>query len=207
MPKKKSTTAAVKPVKISGNFSVDNDQTMYLIHYNEIYKYTNEDGDIKADKDIRPEERAEFEYDQELSQASYMAFKEKLIKALLAKFPSLTTNTSVTVKNALPIVENKLFAVLLKDNEWSLAVQIVSLPDGNKGLQTQMLPSFTIGLRDVLLDLTEAVYVRTSTFSVEQVTKDNLSLLGTTVITKNEDKDFPTEDGDYELDPDGNSVI
>ena len=207
MPKKKSTTAAVKPVKISGNFSVDNDQTMYLIHYNEIYKYTNENGDIKADKDIRPEERAEFEYDQELSQASYMAFKEKLIKALLAKFPSLTTNTSVTVKNALPIVENKLFAVLLKDNEWSLAVQIVSLPDGNKGLQTQMLPSFTIGLRDVLLDLTEAVYVRTSTFSVEQVTKDNLSLLGTTVITKNEDKDFPTEDGDYELDPDGNSVI
>ena len=207
MPKKKSTTAAVKSVKISGNFSVDNDQTMYLIHYNEIYKYTNENGDIKADKDIRPEERAEFEYDQELSQASYMAFKEKLIKALLAKFPSLTTNTSVTVKNALPIVENKLFAVLLKDNEWSLAVQIVSLPDGNKGLQTQMLPSFTIGLRDVLLDLTEAVYVRTSTFSVEQVTKDNLSLLGTTVITKNEDKDFPTEDGDYELDPDGNSVI
>ena len=207
MPKKKSTTAAVKPVKISGNFSVDNDQTMYLIHYNEIYKYTNENGDIKADKDIRPEERAEFEYDQELSQASYMAFKEKLIKALLAKFPSLTTNTSVTVKNALPIVENKLFAVLLKDNEWSLAVQIVSLPDGNKGLQTQMLPSFTIGLRDVLLDLTEAVYVRTSTFSVEQVTKDNLSLLVTTVITKNEDKDFPTEDGDYELDPDGNSVI
>ena len=207
MPKKKSTTAAVKPIKISGNFSVDNDQTMYLIHYNEIYKYTNENGDIKADKDIRPEERAEFEYDQELSQASYMAFKEKLIKALLAKFPSLTTNTSVTVKNALPIVENKLFAVLLKDNEWSLAVQIVSLPDGNKGLQTQMLPSFTIGLRDVLLDLTEAVYVRTSTFSVEQVTKDNLSLLGTTVITKNEDKDFPTEDGDYELDPDGNSVI
>lgn len=191
---KKNTKKEQKPVRINGNISVDNNQTMYLVSYADLYKFINsETGEIKLQREIPADEIDKYEYDEDLSQMNYNQFKDNLAEKLIQKFPSLTTDTTFDAKNTRTLVQNKLFAVLLRDNEWSLAVQISSIPDGNKGLQTQMLPSFTNGLREILLNQFDEIYVRTGSFTTQPINK-NTTFEENKVLTLNEDNDFPVEE-------------
>lgn len=178
---------ALKP-SAKMNVSVNYNEGLYYVDYKDLYMYH----EIKNPTNIIPESKlpagheAEYEFDQDMTQVKYDAFRQKLTDHMVQHFPSMKAADQDTfadrAKKKRIIVGNQLFNVILEDNTWSIAVELKLAPKGNKGLQTQMFPSFLAGLRVGLFNQFETLYVRDGSWSAIPIDKTAPANIGNTYI-------------------------
>lgn len=159
------------------NISVNYNEGLFYVDYKNIHMYqekTNPNhiiSGIELDK-TNPDN---YEFSEELMQLCYEWFRTKLTQSLCNRFPSMIAAGPDEFKDKRQtkriLAYNELFEIIVEDNDWSLAVELKQIAKGNKGLQTQMFPSFLEGLRQSLFEQFDTLYVRTGSWSTEKITK------------------------------------
>lgn len=166
-------------MKARMNISVNYNEGLFYVDYHDIYMYheaTNPSNVIPESK-IPAGQEDKYIYDPDMTQAKYEGFRKKLTDYLTSHFPSMTGVTEDSfqdkAKKKRIIAQNELFAIILEDNIWSIAVELKHLTKANKGLQTQMFPSFLEGLRKGLFEQFDTLYVRNGSWSAAPITIDS----------------------------------
>lgn len=134
-----------------GIWYVDRD---YLDCY--ISKYADEHGEceLKMLHDMKLSDFADFDYEEFVSEENYRDFLYEFKNQMEEKFPNFVS-TGDEFGTAL---ENNLFEIQIKDNEWSYAVCLIQKEDdyyGNSlsGLQKRHYQNYLNGMKDVLLGM------------------------------------------------------
>lgn len=99
----------------------------------------------------------EFEYDETGSWLCYEDFKANLKAELKSKFKSLRDTDEWIDRYQHAILENDLFYIVLEDNEWSVAVELIQKEDPYSdkllGLQLGLYQKYLSGIKNTILDL------------------------------------------------------
>lgn len=124
-------------------------------------------------KELTIENSSQYEYDQDESQQFFDDTINNIKTQLMKKFKSLKETNHWNGRRKHVILESDSFEIALEDNEWSIAFELLMKPDGNAGLKKNNAKSFGKGLRDILLDNFEKIYIRTSAWTCGKVTKES----------------------------------
>jgi len=88
--------------------------------------------------------------------------KAEIMDRLIRRFPSLQKSSGWLgrYRSQEILLENNLFYVVVEDNEWSMAVELLQKEDpymSLEGLQKRHYSTYLKGIRDVLLELFESI--------------------------------------------------
>ena len=153
------------------NVSVNYNEGLFYVDYKDIFMYheIKNPSNYVVESKIPKGHESEYEYDADMTQANYDAFRKKLTKYMTTNFPSIQETAADTfsdrAKKKRIIAKNKLFEIVLEDNIWSVAVELKRIKKAKTGLQTQMFPSFLAGLRKGLFEQFSTIYVRDGSWS------------------------------------------
>lgn len=124
--------------------------------YLEVYTKVSDADEEPATKllgELSYEEMNEYEFDYELSEDFYEDFIFNFKENMKKRFKSLNS----TKETFGTVLENKLFKVVIKDNEWSYAVELLQKESeygGNiEGLQAQHFKRYLEGIKESLLEI------------------------------------------------------
>lgn len=157
------------------NVSVNYNEGLYYVDYKDIFMYheIKNPSNISTESKIPAGHESEYEYDPDMTQANYEAFRKKLTNYMTSNFPSMQAAKPDTfsdrAKKKRIIAQNKLFEIILEDNVWSVAVELKWIKKGKTGLQTQMFPSFLAGLRKGLFEQLDTIYIRDGSWSASPI--------------------------------------
>lgn len=158
-----------------GNINVSLNDGLYYISYNSVnvYKSKQNPQDLKTIDQIAPQDRAQFDLDLPLSQANYDAWLESFRKAMRKRYPSYRIIDKYLKRDQRIVLENNMFQVIIEDNEWSFAVELISIPKcPYQAFQKHLFPQFFKGMREILFTITETIYIRNGSWSAEPFTAD-----------------------------------
>lgn len=133
-----------------GLWYVDRD---YLDCY--ISKFANDDGDCESKMlgDMSSKDFADFDYDYDLSEIYYEDFLHEFVSLMGKKFSSFNS----TGNYFGTIMENSLFEIQIKDNEWSYAVCLIQKENDYDnylgGLQKKHYQNYLNGMKEILLNM------------------------------------------------------
>ena len=187
-------------MKLSRNVSVNYNEGLFYVDFKNIYMYHKKDNpsQIVLEKDLpdNAQEQTKYKFDAPMSQANFEAFKTKFVDQITTQFPSMqpTDEWLNKSKTRHVIMTNKLFNVVIENNNWSLAIELTMAPKGNTGLQAQMFPSFIKGIRTALLNQFDTIYVRNGSWDAIPITKNSPDDLGNIVISSIDINEDDTED-------------
>ena len=156
-----------------GNINVSLNDGLYYISYESVnvYKSKQNPQDLKTINQIAPQDRAQFDLDLPLSQANYDAWLESFRKAMHKRYPSYRIIDKYLKRDQRIVLENNMFRVIIEDNEWSFAVELISIPKCQyKAFQKHLFPQFFKGMREILFTITETIYIRNGSWSAEPFT-------------------------------------
>lgn len=156
-----------------GNVNVSLNDGLYYIHYNSInvYKSKQNPNDLRTIDQIPPQQKSTFHLDLKLSQANYDQWLKKFRELMTKRFPSLQIIDQYLKRDQRIILQNSLFQIIIEDNEWSFAVELISRTDcPYKAFQKHLFTQFFKGMRDNLLTITETIYVRSGSWLAEPFT-------------------------------------
>lgn len=99
-----------------------------------------------------------YEYDELESWLSYEDFKAELAFEIERRFKSFEYVGKWISNTRFALMENKLFYVVLEDNMWSVAVELIQKEDkygGEEliGLQLGLYEKYLEGIKNILLDM------------------------------------------------------
>lgn len=180
-------------MKASHNVAVNYNEGLFYVDFKNIYMYHQNDNPatVILEKDLPEDTQDEYSFDAAMSQANFESFKTKFTKDITTKFPSIqpTDEWLDKSKTRHVIMSNKLFNIVIEDNNWSLAVELTMVPKGNQGLQSQMFPSVLKGIRESLLSQFDTIYARNGSWSTLPITKESPEDFGNTVVFSYTDND------------------
>lgn len=171
--------------KLKSNVSVNYNEGLYYVHYNDIYIFQSVKDNSAVTANNIPEENAEdYEFRLELSQQNYENFRTTLTKDLLTAFPSFQEDDRYLNKSMTQraIVSNALFTVSLEDSEWAVAVKLTRNKKANTGLQAQMYSSFLHGLRNALFAQFETIYIRNGSWGATPIDASAPADIGNMIV-------------------------
>ena len=123
-----------------GLYFVDNE-------FLDVYSKKNEDGELEY-ATLREADNG-FEYDE---------FKKRFAEAMKERFRSFDYIGKWISNDRFALLENKLFYVVLEDNQWSIAVELIQ-KEGEYGgeelvgLQMGLYLKYLEGMKNILLDM------------------------------------------------------
>lgn len=160
-------------MKIPMNVSVPFNAGLYYVDYNEIYRFHKKNSDVLLKQNEIPEDDASsYEFDQEASQKYFNDFIMSFQTSFCSHFSSMHPVDRYDKKKHI-IAENKLFQIILEDNNWSVAVELLPVKKSNEGLQNQMFNSFLTGMKNALFEQFDTIYVRDASWSQIPITKND----------------------------------
>ena len=153
-----------------GLYFVDND-------YLNIYSRLNGDGyyDVCLQKDV--DDYDSWSYDETESYFNRDMIVHDFAREMMARFPSFEYVDKWISRSRKAILENKLFYVVLEDNEWSMAVELIQKEDeyggeGMIGLQIGLYRDYLEGIKEILLDMNGEVGIYTGAWTSGVIRKD-----------------------------------
>lgn len=159
-----------------GNVNVSLRDGLYYVHYDSInlYRSVSDKEDIRMKKDIPAGQTGKYNLDLTVSQANYNAWLETFLTAMQKRYPSLKRVDRYEKRGQRLVLENSMFQVMIEDNEWSFAVELISNRKAKyQGLQKHLFGQFLKGMREILLQITETIYVRSGSWRAEPFTKQD----------------------------------
>ncbi|MBQ4447460.1 MAG: hypothetical protein II897_04115 [Clostridia bacterium] len=132
-----------------GLYFVDNE-------FLDVYSKKNEDGELEY-ATLREADNG-FEYDEAESYFNYEDFKKRFAEAMKERFRSFDYIGKWISNDRFALLENKLFYVVLEDNQWSIAVELIQ-KEGEYGgeelvgLQMGLYLKYLEGMKNILLDM------------------------------------------------------
>lgn len=164
--------------KVKMNVSVNYDEALFYVNYNNIYMFKDKNNPSKFVKgtEIPSGDEDKYEYDADMTQVMYDGIRKKITDYMTTHFNSMQAVQDEYLnksKSRRVIARNTLFSVVIEDNVWSIAVELINNPKGNAGLQSQMFTSFANGLRNALFEQFDELYVRTGSYTADPITKDS----------------------------------
>lgn len=159
--------------KYEGLYYVDRD---YLDCY--IAKELNEydEYEQKMLGELTTEDFNNYDYDYTMSEIYYEEFIIEFIHRMKKKFNSLES----TDKDYGVIMENNLFEIVIEDNEWSYAVELIQKEDSYyndyslKGLQKKHYKSYLDGIKTILLELFPSIGCYGGAWTHGTITREDL---------------------------------
>ena len=127
-----------------------------------VYRKCCCESDDPEEKYIRPRDDGfDFdmcEFDEAESYFSQIDFEYAFTERMIRRFKSLERVSKWISHERRVLLENKLFYIVLEDNEWSLAIELIQKEDkfgGDDlvGLQMGLYRKYLDGIRDILLDM------------------------------------------------------
>lgn len=99
-----------------------------------------------------------YEYDEDASRFERDEFEWSFIEAMKARFPSFEYINKWISRTRRALLENKLFYVVVEDNQWSIAIELIQKEGeygGEKmvGLQIGLYKRYLEGIQEILLEL------------------------------------------------------
>ncbi len=151
-----------------GLYFVDND-------FLDVYSNENEYGEIKYCS-LREADDG-FEYCECESYFRRKDFEILLVEEMICRFPSFEFVDRWISRSRKAILENKLFYVVLEDNEWSMAVELIQKEDeygsgAMIGLQMGLYREYLEGIKEILLDMNGEVGIYTGAWTSGVIRKD-----------------------------------
>ncbi len=136
--------------KCEGLYYVDND-------FLDVYSKTDENGDVISCS-LRELEDDGFEYDEMASTWNRDDFEFTFIEQMKTRFPSFEYVNKWISRTRRALLENKLFYVVVEDNQWSIAIELIQKEDeygGEEmaGLQIGLYKRYLEGIKEILLEL------------------------------------------------------
>ncbi len=131
------------------------------VDYDNVLYYIKKDGsEQKLLKDISCEELPEFEFDEDTSHLLLDEYRANLANEMMRRYPSFEEPNQPWLpnrKSGKVLLENKLFYVLIEDNEWAEAVELIQKESeyGDvdlSGLQKQHYQHYLKAIQDILLE-------------------------------------------------------
>ena len=174
--------------KVKMNVAVNYNEALYYVNYNDIYMYKdkNDSNKFVTESQIPEGKEDDYEFDLSMTQVHYDAIRKKLSDALCAHFPSMqpVKDTYLNKSQSRRVIAcNTLYSVVIEDNAWSIAVELINNPDGNGGLQSQMFESFSNGLREALFEQFDTLYIRSGSYTAEPITKSSPKDIGNDAVS------------------------
>jgi hypothetical protein len=114
-----------------------------------------------------------FKLDLPLSQQNYDVWLEKFRDAMQKRYKSYHKIDKYLKRDQRIVLENNMFQVIIEDNEWSFAVELISVPHcPYPAFQKHLFPQFFKGMREILFTITETIYIRNGSWIAEPFTAD-----------------------------------
>lgn len=153
-----------------GLYFVDND-------FLDIYSRLNSDSyyDVRLQKDV--DDYDSWSYDETESYFNRDMIVHAFACEMMARFPSFEYVDKWISRSRKAILENKLFYVVLEDNQWSVAVELIQKEDeyggdGMIGLQMGLYRDYLEGIKEILLDMNGEVGIYTGAWTSGIIRKD-----------------------------------
>ncbi len=152
-----------------GLFFVDND-------FLDVYFKEDEDGEREY-RSLREADDG-FEYCESESYWNRKDFECEFAEAMRERFPSLEYVDKWISNTRRALLENSLFYIVLEDNEWSLAVELIQKEgeyggEEKVGLQMGLYMKFLEGIKQILLDMHGEVGEYCGAWTHKTVRKEN----------------------------------
>lgn len=158
---------------MKGNINVPNGGELFYVHYDSMNLYIDknkpEDG-YKMKKEIPSYGFSRYTWDKKASQQKYDTWLNVFKSRMCKKFKSLKPVDQYAHRSQRIILQNKLFIIAIEDNEWSFAVELMENEDSKcVGLQRRHFGSFYKGLKSILMDTVDQIYIRTGSWTAQPV--------------------------------------
>lgn len=150
------------------------------VDYDNVLCYTKkDDSEQRLLKDISYEEMPEFEFDDDASQLLLDEYRTNLVNEMMRRYPSFEEPNQTWMpnhRNGKVILENKLFYIIVEDNEWAEAVELIQKESeyGDvdlSGLQKQHYRHYLDAIQDILLEQFGEVGIYTGPWTSGKITK------------------------------------
>ena len=162
------------------NVNVSMNDGLYYVHYDSInlYKNKHDPNDVRPAKLIPANLRQDYELDLPLSQANYDTWLTNFRAAMRKRYKSYRQIDKYQKAGKRIILQNDMFHVIIEDNEWSFAVELISRPRyPYPQLQKHLFTHFFKGMREILLTMTDTLYIRSGSWTAEPFTMNEQSVI------------------------------
>ena len=137
---------------------------LYYVDFDDLYIYRklidegSDEYEYRTRREIEDDEIDQWEYDETSSWLEQLDFEEELVRLFTKRFPSFSKckENEWISREQRAIMENELFYVCFEDNQWSMAVELITKDDSpyeqysKGGLQMKHYKWYLEGLRDCL---------------------------------------------------------
>lgn len=157
------------------NVNVSVNDGLYYIHYDDVnvYQSKNDPSVLVSKKEIPQNKEDEYVLNLEKSQEQYNTWLQHFTTAMMRRFRSYKKIDTYLKTDRRLVLQNKMFCVIIENNDWSFAVELISLPNcPYKVLQRHLFPTFLSGMREILFSLNDTIYVRNGSWSAKPITRN-----------------------------------
>lgn len=165
-------------VRVTGQY-----EGLYYIDNDDLICFRPKDGPAVGDdehrllRDVPADQMDEWEYDDITTEWWQGDVEEELKAAIRKRFPSFKDADDWISGTQRAILENNLYYVVLEDNEWSLAVELIQKEDPYserlRGLQAGLYQKYLDGLREALFEQFEKLHIRTSALTSGTIRRED----------------------------------
>lgn len=159
-------------VRTGRNINVSLNDGLYYIPYTAVNMYKHKKtSQYLTQSEIPQGEIANYKFDLAKSQAKYDEWLKTFKTKMRKRCPSFQDVDVYTKRDERIVLENKMFQIVIEDNAWGFAVELLSRPDCRyKSLQKHSFKTFLKVLCNVLLTTMPVIYIRNGAWSVEPIT-------------------------------------
>lgn len=160
--------------KAKSNVCVNFDEAVFFVPTDRIYTYQKKSDPtvIKAACDIPFKELNDYDFMSDVSQAQYDMFRTALAAAICKACPSFESPDNLYLKKGKRVIaQNKVMQIVLEDNGWAIAVELLKKAKANEGIYKQTFANVLLNLRNALLAQFSDVYVRDGSYGATTITQ------------------------------------
>lgn len=165
-------------VRVNGEY-----ETLFYVDYDDLEVYWNpETDDYRMRREIPFEEIEQWQYDEEYSQENYANFCYLLTEGLRHRIKSFqlpTESEQREERDGRLLLSNKLFRIVLVDNEYSVAVELLQNENNSyciENFQRRHFETYKKALQDCLFEQFDTLRIFTGIWTHGTITKKGIGL-------------------------------
>lgn len=156
------------------NVNVSLRDGLYYVHYDSmnLYRSKTNPNDLRPITAIPKGQQSKFNFDKPASQWKYDKWLDSFCDSITKLFPSFQRIDRYEKTTRRFVMENTLFSIVIEDNGWGFAIELIANPKcPYPNLQNHHFDRFFTGIRTVLLNSVDTIYVRTGSWTAQPFTK------------------------------------
>lgn len=158
-------------------------EAAYYVPYGDIDVYCNKQDSsdrISGTEYIKlsAADREKYQWNETLSQNAFNTFKKEFAEKIQTRYKSMKFVDDKVSRKQRILTSSDAFDIILEESDWALdidegmfAVRIKRKTKDSTARQRKYIHSTRKALRDILLEMTPVIYVRTGDFTANSITK------------------------------------